>query len=329
MRVGGVGSLGVGVQRAAMGASCSEPRAASKSAAVEGAPPLVDLVSVAPGSEGSDALECRPALPPNYEPLHVRGLRNFESRRARTLLEDLERQLSEVEARRSGGGPSGKETLVEETFERTTLLLRLAESRCRRFADLGPYCEQLPEQVCPAAAEGDSDYVRFCLDVGIPVDHKDALGLTPLMHATLRNRISVARLLLQRRADIASADGNGATALHYAVQFNHLHVLREMFDVADGARHVTLKDGRGRTAIDYARRPDREDALRFLSYRMGGRQAVAQRAVYAQIAEDCRDLCGGLRRQPAQHVLAPERKRARARIPRRDGRARAVCGTDI
>ena len=82
-------------------------------------------------------------------------------------------------------------------------------------------------------------------------------GLTPLLHAALRNKPKCIATLISCGADVHAVEGNGATALHGAAFHGHCEVARVLLEagadplLADkhGNTPVSLAKGRGHTDI--------------------------------------------------------------------------------
>lgn len=71
---------------------------------------------------------------------------------------------------------------------------------------------------------------------------------TPLMAAVFKNDISVVEALLTMKADVNIPDGNGTTAIHYAIMNRNEAVIKLLVEAhAD----VDFKDKRGNSALDY------------------------------------------------------------------------------
>ncbi len=73
----------------------------------------------------------------------------------------------------------------------------------------------LAEALFDAALANRVDVARSLLDSGVPVDGRDALGNTALLHAAVSGHVEMAALLVERGADAAAKnrDGDGAAAL--------------------------------------------------------------------------------------------------------------------
>lgn len=218
------------------------------------------------------------ARPPDFQPLHVRGLRLAAGRKAQVDLAEQQDKLLYLEAAKDGGvdlEEAKDPEQLEIDIEKARYLAKMMEKRVERFKELGPKCEELCAQVFAVAAEGDADYLRFSLDARVHPDMQDASGMTTLMHATITNKLTVVQTLLEHRADPGVQDVNGATASHYAVQLCHIHVLKELVTPESGLGALAIRDARKFTPIDYARIAERTECMRLLVHRLGGRHRVA------------------------------------------------------
>lgn len=105
--------------------------------------------------------------------------------------------------------------------------------------------------ICYWAALGDVQRVRNCLSVDEDArDFRDAEGLTALMRAADRNEMDVVQLLLRAGTDVNLTDGDGLTALHYAVYCDHDDMAAYL--VARGGALVDARDRDGLTAVEAA-----------------------------------------------------------------------------
>ena len=77
-----------------------------------------------------------------------------------------------------------------------------------------------------AASEGDSAEVAALLGRGVPVDVTDGQGNTPLLLATARDRVEVARLLVAAGADVNRQNRLHDSAFLLAGASGHLDILR-------------------------------------------------------------------------------------------------------
>jgi hypothetical protein len=122
-----------------------------------------------------------------------------------------------------------------------------------------------------ATVEGHADAVAALLEKGANANVANRDGSTPLMFAcnaggqgNLNNRVSpshdrIAKLLLERKAQLDRQQENGYTALMYGVFRNNVQLVRLL--VRAGANR-NLRDRNGKTALDYAQDPEMREALR-------------------------------------------------------------------
>jgi len=234
-----------------------------------------------------------PTPMPALEPLHVRGLRAAEMRKTEeeiTHHNELVWKLRHASDRGEHKEWGKTKIELEEELYRTECFYNMLVDRLDRFEGLGETYKELPEQVMAAAKQGDVGYIKFALDAKLPPDMQDRIGTTPLMMAVIRNKISAVKLLLEHNADLGIQDVNGATCIHYAVFLNHLHVLDACLDVGN-YRCLVVKDLRGLSAIDYARRADRSGCMALVRQRMGGPVPVACTVCQAWTKEALGNCC--------------------------------------
>lgn len=80
---------------------------------------------------------------------------------------------------------------------------------------------------------GNDRAVKIFLNAGVKPDEKDNLGVTPLIKASMFNRIAVAQLLIKARSNVNAANAQGFTALHWAAAKGFLDFVELL--VANGA----------------------------------------------------------------------------------------------
>ncbi|RYP73942.1 hypothetical protein DL769_004113 [Monosporascus sp. CRB-8-3] len=100
-----------------------------------------------------------------------------------------------------------------------------------------------------AAENGYEDVARLLLDKGADITAKDNDGWTPLHYAARYGHEAVTRLLLDKGADITAKDNNGWTPLHCAARYGHKAVTWLLLD--KGA-DITAKDNNSWTPLHVA-----------------------------------------------------------------------------
>jgi hypothetical protein len=172
--------------------------------------------------------------------------------------------------RKSAVDPDGKNVDYALELKRLQYKIRILEGRRDRLLALDHWTfRELPMQCITAARAGDAEFVKMCHHAGVELNTQDETGSTALIAAAIENKLSVVRVLVEAQADPRMQDENGATCCHYAVQLDHIHVVSALLD-SEAFDAFTIKDSRGRSAVDDARRADREPHLRLIRSRMGG-----------------------------------------------------------
>ncbi|HSE16814.1 MAG TPA: ankyrin repeat domain-containing protein [Pyrinomonadaceae bacterium] len=102
--------------------------------------------------------------------------------------------------------------------------------------------QDLNDQLYEAVRKGDAAGVTAALDRGADVNAKFRYGTTVLFKAAERGNADVTKVLLDRGADVNVKDTfYRATALSWALQNNHLNVVRLLLEKgADGADDVLM-----------------------------------------------------------------------------------------
>jgi len=117
------------------------------------------------------------------------------------------------------------------------------------------------------------------------VNARGELGDTPLHDAAAYGHVDVARLLVERGADVNARSNDGWTPLHVAAYKGYLDVARLL--VESGA-DVDARDGVGRTPLDLARERGHWGVVGLLEegarqVRSARPQAVARRSLIASV----------------------------------------------
>jgi len=107
-----------------------------------------------------------------------------------------------------------------------------------------------------AALKGDVVTARLLLEAGAHVDAVSAAGTQPIHDAALGGAAEVIRELAERGADVdARTRDEGRTALHLAAAMGKAEAAAALLDL--GADR-TVRDGKGRTALEAAERAGHE-----------------------------------------------------------------------
>ncbi len=101
-----------------------------------------------------------------------------------------------------------------------------------------------------ASREGDIETVRRCLENG--VDQNEHPGMpreaSPLMRAASKGHLDIARLLLEKGANINFSDGDSFTALTLACENKHWDVVKLL---AEHGADFTIMNASGRDGHSY------------------------------------------------------------------------------
>lgn len=79
---------------------------------------------------------------------------------------------------------------------------------------------------------------------------KDAHDRTVLHHAILNGNLALVKLLVEKGANVAIKDKQGASALHYAIQWNHVDIVRYLLNQAQA--QTSVQDDNGASPLHYA-----------------------------------------------------------------------------
>jgi hypothetical protein len=125
--------------------------------------------------------------------------------------------------------------------------------------ELNAIISNAPELLDSVSAQGFTPLILACYNGNEPVaacliHHKANIDFnssngTALMAAVVKNNKSLVMLLLEAKANINLQDGNGYTALHYAIQFRNYEMITLLVQFK---ANMNIKDNMGMSAIDYA-----------------------------------------------------------------------------
>ncbi|XP_048254157.1 uncharacterized protein LOC124119133 isoform X2 [Haliotis rufescens] len=85
------------------------------------------------------------------------------------------------------------------------------------------------------------------------IEAQDILGMTPLHHAVMSQKIDRVMLLLQQKVNLNLQETNGKTALHFAATFQSWPIASRLLD---GGCDANMRDLGGKTALHYASNND-------------------------------------------------------------------------
>jgi ankyrin repeat protein len=145
----------------------------------------------------------------------------------RSLYEDAIRaglpEMAELFVR-YGAVPSGEPLGAVEEY--TAACLRLDTDKARAMVASNPDLLRAPQPMLAAANRDLADVVRFLLDLGVSPDVQNAEGERGLHMAAYANSLRVARLLLERGAEVDPVESNWSnTPLGAAVYSHHAEMI--------------------------------------------------------------------------------------------------------
>jgi hypothetical protein len=166
----------------------------------------------------------------------------------------------------SGSSPSNNLRAWRIIKVMAKLLLAIVLTCFSAFAQ--PPRKQEPKNVSSAsyllhyaALRGETNSIEMMLKLGAEVNATDDQGKTPLHDACLKGHLETVRLLLDHGANIGARDKNDATPLHDAALGGAPVIIKLLLDKKADAQ---ARDADGQTALDYAQKLDRAEAIRIL-----------------------------------------------------------------
>jgi ankyrin repeat protein len=95
-----------------------------------------------------------------------------------------------------------------------------------------------------ASERGQVDVARMLIERGADVTAQNDDGRTPLHLASYRGQVDIARMLIERGADLAAQDNDGDTSLHVVSERGQVDVVHMLIehgaDVTMGGFHYIL-----------------------------------------------------------------------------------------
>jgi uncharacterized protein len=121
-----------------------------------------------------------------------------------------------------------------------------------------------------AALKGNQDGVEKLIKKGADVNKT---GWTPLHYAASNGQVAIINLLLENNAYIDAESPNGTTPLMMAAMYGTSAAVKLLLQ--EGA-DPKLKNQQGLTALDFARRGDRPDAVQAIATAIRGERPLGQ-----------------------------------------------------
>ena len=123
-----------------------------------------------------------------------------------------------------------------------------------------PACQN-QDNIIQAARFGDLEKLSDCIESGIPVDHADPVGETPLFHIIGSGSDKAFELLIANGADVRLRDSQGNTTLHEAVTFGRREFAVQLIE---RGLDINATNKVGATALHYAVRSGNLGMVEFL-----------------------------------------------------------------
>jgi len=111
-----------------------------------------------------------------------------------------------------------------------------------------PACQNA-DAITQAARFGDLERLRDCIESGIPVDHADPAGDTPLFHIIGAGSGKAFQLLLENDANVRLRNNQGNTTLHKAATFGRSEFAERLLEQG---LNIDATNKVGATAMHYA-----------------------------------------------------------------------------
>ena len=114
-----------------------------------------------------------------------------------------------------------------------------------------------------AAGDGNTSQVLALLDGGVDVNGRTSDGSYALNRAAVRNEVEIVRLLLDRGANPNVQNSEGDTPLICATKYAGGKA-ETVKTLVEAGTDLAIKDKNGKTALDYAKAEDQQDAMALL-----------------------------------------------------------------
>ncbi len=135
---------------------------------------------------------------------------------------------------------------------------------------------------------GTLNGVERYIQAGADIEETDEYGFSPLIEATIANKLEVVELLLEYGSDINNADTTGRTALHWAAD-NHNLALCELLLANKADANAYTSAGQPVLVYPLLRQ---QNELKKLLYRYGAKLGFAQDFIQAKLLGHRYELVG-------------------------------------
>eukprot|EP00128_Syssomonas_multiformis_P004110 Colp12_sorted_trinity150504_noHs@2440 len=112
-----------------------------------------------------------------------------------------------------------------------------------------PHCRFKTSLLHTCALVGSAEIMEVMLQAGVPINHKDSNGSTPLHASVSKNRPECVRLLVERGADLNLAQWRGCTPLHIAAYDNRPELVAILLEAGCQLHQREIE---GKTALEFA-----------------------------------------------------------------------------
>ncbi|KNG82845.1 hypothetical protein ANOM_008624 [Aspergillus nomiae NRRL 13137] len=108
------------------------------------------------------------------------------------------------------------------------------------------------------------------IDMGADINIKSNNGQSPLVHALLGKKESIAKILIHRRADVNAKDGHGKTPLMTAIRVaamlssNRAKIVRIVERLVQEGADINAKDESGETPLSIAQDEELQEVVNLL-----------------------------------------------------------------
>ena len=119
------------------------------------------------------------------------------------------------------------------------------------------------EALYKAAGDGDSTKVSALLDSGVDVNGKTSTGSYALNNAAVENEMEVIKILLERGANPNVQNSQGDTPLICATKYAGGKATTVKI-LVEADTDQAIKDDDGKTALDYAKAKEQQEAIALL-----------------------------------------------------------------